>query len=263
MGKKPKGLEDAGGAEPIPDGAMRRPGAKARTLKRRLQTASAGPSKDRREIILEIAKRRFAEFGYGATTIREIATDAHILSGSIYHHFDTKDEMLERIISGTLKYMLHVARSIESSEFDAEQKLVSLIKFTSEEVTRDQHTHAIIWNERRIIRQDPHFKHIASMREGIYFSWRNIYNEGSNNGLFRRNFDPFMTIANIIRLLYTTAEWHVSDGEYTLEQVMNFHMQFILNAVRPPERINEPIPEGACMDMEELARARAALATAG
>ena len=236
--------------------------AKARSAKRRIQTASAGPSKDRREIILEIAKRRFAEFGYRATTIREIATDAHILSGSIYHHFDTKDEMLERIISGTLNYMLHTTRTIESSTCDAEQKLVSLIKFTAEEVTRDQYAHAIIWNERLLIRHNPYFEHLSSMRSGIYYIWRDIYNEGSNNNLFRKHFDPYMTIANIIRLLYATAEWHSPDREYTLEQVTNFHLQFILNAIRLPERINAPIPDATCVDMEELAKARAALIAA-
>jgi AcrR family transcriptional regulator len=236
--------------------------AKARSVKRRIQTASAGPSKDRREIILEIAKRRFAEFGYRATTIREIATDAHILSGSIYHHFDTKDEMLESIISGTLNYMLHTARSIERSACDAEHKLVSLIKFTSEEVTRDQHAHAIIWNERLIIRHNPTFEHLSSVRNSIYYIWRDIYNEGANTNLFRKHFDPYMAIANIIRLLYATAEWHASDSQYTLEQVTNFHLQFILNAIRLPERINAPVPEAICVDMEELSKARAELISA-
>ena len=46
---------------------------------------------DRRERILAAAAMRFAEFGFGATTVRQIADDVDILSGSLYHHFATKE----------------------------------------------------------------------------------------------------------------------------------------------------------------------------
>jgi AcrR family transcriptional regulator len=260
MGKGPNSPGGPGGAESATsEGGGRRPTARARTLKRRMQTAAAGPSKDRREIILEIAKRRFAEFGYRATTIREIAADAHILSGSIYHHFDTKDEILNNIITGTLKYMLHAARSISNAECDAEHKLVSLIRVTAGEIINDQHTHTIIWNERLILRREAQFAHMSAIRQSIYHVWRDVYADGSRAGLFHENFEPYLAIANIIRLLYSTAEWRASADDYTVEQVTNFHLQFILNAIRSPGRTGPPIPETICVDMNELAKVRAAL----
>lgn len=257
MGKRPKSLE-VNDAEP-PGAAPSQPGAKARTLKRRIQAAAAGASKDRREIILEIAKRRFAQFGYGATTIREIATDAHILSGSIYHHFATKDEILDSIISSTLKYMLHAAQLVEKSDFDAEQKLVFLIRFTLGELTRDKETHAIIWNERIVLRYNPYFEHIAEIRRQIFYAWRGIFIDGTEHDLFRKDLDPFLTISSIIRLLYTAAEWFAIDEQhYNLDEVTDFHLRFILNALRPPGRINETIPETICLDPAALAQARPA-----
>jgi AcrR family transcriptional regulator len=53
---------------------------------------------DRRATILEAATQRFAEFGFAATTVRQISQDVNILSGSLYHHFTTKDEMLHEIV---------------------------------------------------------------------------------------------------------------------------------------------------------------------
>jgi AcrR family transcriptional regulator len=260
MGKGPKSPGGPGGAEPATSKvAGRRPTARARTLKRRIQTAAAGPSKDRREIILEIAKRRFAEFGYRATTIREIAADAHILSGSIYHHFDTKDEILDNIISGMLKYMLHAAQSIAGAQCDAEHKFISLIRFTSGEIIKSQNTHTIIWNERLILRRESQFAHISAIRQDIYYIWRDVYADGARTGLFHENFEPYLAIANIIRLLYSTAEWRATADDYTVEQVTNFHLQFVLNAIRSPQRTGAPIPETICVDMNELAKVRAAL----
>ena len=50
---------------------------------------SSGSS--RRDEILAVAARQFAESGYVSTSLREIAEAAHILPGSLYHHFESKE----------------------------------------------------------------------------------------------------------------------------------------------------------------------------
>jgi TetR/AcrR family transcriptional regulator, cholesterol catabolism regulator len=44
--------------------------------------------------LLAVAAQCFATRGYAATSMRDIAADADLLAGSIYHHFASKDEML-------------------------------------------------------------------------------------------------------------------------------------------------------------------------
>lgn len=49
-------------------------------------------SEDRiRHQILEAAARRFADYGYGKTTIAEIAADCDMSSGNVYRYFDSKE----------------------------------------------------------------------------------------------------------------------------------------------------------------------------
>ena len=57
---------------------------------------------DRRAELLAIAARLFAERGLRATTVRDIADSAGILSGSLYHHFDSKETMVDAILRGFL-----------------------------------------------------------------------------------------------------------------------------------------------------------------
>jgi AcrR family transcriptional regulator len=49
---------------------------------------------NRRAQLLDAAARLFRERGYHATSMRDIAKTVGMLSGSIYYHFDSKEEML-------------------------------------------------------------------------------------------------------------------------------------------------------------------------
>ena len=52
----------------------------------------------RRDEILAVAARQFAESGYVSTSLREIAEAAHILPGSLYHHFESKEAIAVELI---------------------------------------------------------------------------------------------------------------------------------------------------------------------
>jgi AcrR family transcriptional regulator len=53
---------------------------------------------DRREQIMDAALRVFAQKGFTRATNREIAHEAGVTSGLIYHYFDSKDALLKAII---------------------------------------------------------------------------------------------------------------------------------------------------------------------
>src|SRR6476646_5314637 len=53
----------------------------------------------RRDQLLAIAAGLFAEKGFKNTTVRDIADASGILSGSLYHHFDSKESMVDEILS--------------------------------------------------------------------------------------------------------------------------------------------------------------------
>ena len=58
------------------------------------------PRSSRRDELLELAATMFAERGLRATTVRDIADSAGILSGSLYHHFKSKEQMVEEVLRG-------------------------------------------------------------------------------------------------------------------------------------------------------------------
>lgn len=230
----------------------------AKTEKATRRSASDRPAMvDRRAQILEIASRRFAEFGFEATTVRQIADDANILSGSLYHHFATKDEMLHEIVRDAVFQMRDNTQRIATAACNAEHRLVALILLDLGELTRNEQVHAILYNERKFFRKSEEFSYVRKAKKDAYLAWRSVVEEGMKAGLFNRNLDVYLTILTIVRMLNAAADWYRNDvaamdlaGNYTLEQWKDFYLRFILDAVRDPARASEPIPQQAC---EELA----------
>ena len=242
-------------------GAVKRDVSRARPGKNGARAASNAMS-ERRARILDIAMRRFAEFGFEATTIRQIADDVNILSGSLYHHFSTKDDMLHEIVRDAVKQMRDNTIRIAQSPANAEHRLVALILLDLGELTRNQKVHAILTNERHLFRREKEFAYVLEAKKEAYQAWRTVVQDGIDSKLFQPGIDLFLTILTIIRMLNTAADWYKNEeayvsghvGTYTLDKVIDFHLDFILSAIRVPARASEPVPRQAC---EELARFRA------
>lgn len=208
---------------------------------------------DRRDRILQVATRRFAEFGFAATTVRQIADDVNILSGSLFHHFATKEEMLHHIVRGPVLEMRDKTNRIAAARADAEEKLAALVLLDLGEMTQNQEVHAILYNERKLFRRRKEFAYVVQAKNKAYLAWKSVIEDGTKSGLFRRNLDGYLTIMTILRMLNTAADWYkredssilVAMGPYTLDQVIDFYLGFILSAVRAPGRISAPIPRAA------------------
>lgn len=54
-----------------------------------------------RERVLEAAKRLFITRGFNASNLREIARQAQVSMGAIYHHFASKEEIYEALLPNT------------------------------------------------------------------------------------------------------------------------------------------------------------------
>ena len=76
------------------------------------------PAPSRRDELLDLAATMFAERGLRATTVRDIADSAGILSGSLYHHFKSKEQMVEEVLRDFLDWLFGRYREIVETEAD-------------------------------------------------------------------------------------------------------------------------------------------------
>jgi AcrR family transcriptional regulator len=210
---------------------------------------------DRREAILAAAARRFAEFGFEATTVRQIADDVNILSGSLYHHFATKEEMLDQIVREAVLDQRERALRIAAADSDAETRFVSLVAEEMAALAERIEAYAIIFNERKFFRRSADFGYLVKARKEAFEAWRTVLEEGVAAGQFHAGIDSYLTISTVMRMLNSGADWYRhEDGSpidsmanYSLEALTEFYAGFALRSVRAAGRADAPIPAARSM----------------
>jgi AcrR family transcriptional regulator len=175
--------------------------------------------KDRRAIILASAAELFARKGVGATTVREIADAAGILSGSLYHHFESKDAIVAEILTGYLRAIQdHYAAVLASGKGPADG-LHDLV-LTSLQVAGEQpQATAIYQNERSWLRERPRFADVLAGAADIQRTWLLVIEKGVAEGSFRADIAPRVFYRLIRDAVWLSVRWHHPVGEYPTSQL--------------------------------------------
>ena len=101
----------------------------------------------RRGELLRIAAELFASKGFKNTTVRDIADAAGILSGSLYHHFDSKESMIDEVLSTFQEELFGKYDAILAGSDDARTKLERAVRVSFEAIDQHPHEVAIFQNE--------------------------------------------------------------------------------------------------------------------
>src|SRR5262245_25704240 len=101
----------------------------------------------RRDELLEIAAEQFADKGFKSTTVRDIADAAGILSGSLYHHFDSKESMVDEILRTFQDELFAAYDAVLASKDDARTKIEKAVRLSFEAIDQHPHEVAIFQND--------------------------------------------------------------------------------------------------------------------
>jgi TetR/AcrR family fatty acid metabolism transcriptional regulator len=80
-------------------------------------------SEEKRQLILDAAVRVFARSGYHKARVGDIAAEAGVAHGLLYHYFDSKEELLATIFRETWSDLLHALREVEDGSGPAGEQL--------------------------------------------------------------------------------------------------------------------------------------------
>ncbi|MBU9765613.1 TetR/AcrR family transcriptional regulator [Mycobacterium sp. TNTM28] len=85
------------------------------------------PGRTAREEILDAAAELFTNHGYASTSTRRIADEVGVRQASLYHHFATKDDILDALLAGTVDAALQLGTELLGSAGPAGGRLHTLV----------------------------------------------------------------------------------------------------------------------------------------
>jgi len=186
---------------------------------------------ERREEILAIAAELFAERGFAATTVREIADSAGILSGSLYHHFDSKESMVEELLRTFLEDITHAYRVEAASGDDPVQVLRTLVRLAFESIGARWATVSVMVNEYNLLISYPRFSFVQDLSEETERLWVGVIERGVRSGAFRGNLDPRMTYRFLRDAIWVSVRWYQPTGRDRPEDIADVYVGVLLDGI--------------------------------
>jgi AcrR family transcriptional regulator len=173
----------------------------------------------RRSEILAIAAEVFREKGILKATVRDIAQRAGILSGSLYHHFESKEQIIEEILTTTGEPLLERCREIVATNEDSADALHLCITAAVRYVATAPNEAAILRNDSRAIATIPRLAFVQQRRDEMRDLWISIVKRGQRNGVFRLEADPLLSVSAMWDAVLSSARWLPPDGHSSVRRV--------------------------------------------
>jgi AcrR family transcriptional regulator len=140
----------------------------------------------KRRRILEAAVRAFARKGYHACRVGEIASEAGVAYGLVYHYFTSKDEILETIFRDTWTQMLTAIEAVEEEGVPAAEQLRKVAAIVLRTWKRDPDLVRVLVRE---VTRSPHIQREVEEIEQAYAALQRIVERGQKGGEFRTDVD--------------------------------------------------------------------------
>ena len=189
----------------------------------------------RRDELLDLAAAMFAERGLRATTVRDIADSAGILSGSLYHHFKSKEQMVEEVLRDFLDWLFGRYREILDAEPDSLGRVKGLF-MASFEAIEHRHAQVVIYqDEAKRLSSLPQFGFVDERNVEQRRMWVDILKQGVADGHFRPDLDVDLVYRFIRDTTWVSVRWYQPGGPLTAEQVGAQYLAIVLGGITTPE----------------------------
>lgn len=165
--------------------------------------------------LLEKAASLFNQKGYERTTVRDLAAAVGIQSGSIFHHFKTKEDILVAVMTEAIIYNTNRMNTKLAEAKSAKEEVLALITCELESVigvTGD--AMAVLVYEWRSLSPENQ-KIILALRDQYESLWADSLNKAKAEGKIQA--DTFILRRFLTGALSWTTTWYKRDGDITLE----------------------------------------------
>ena len=203
------------------------------------QRAASGPASERRDHLVKLAAELFARKGFQATTVREIAEEAGILSGSLYHHFDSKETIVDEVLSTFLDDLIARYRAALETGGDPRAVLSEMVRIGFGTLEPHRAAITVMQNDWNYLRQFERFNYLVKAEDEVEQIWVTQIRAGQTAGLFRPDVDPKLTYRMIRDTIWVAVRWFRPGGRLNTNGLAEHYITVLFDGLATGERTTQ------------------------
>lgn len=179
------------------------------------------------------AARSFAEHGYEATSLRQVAADVGIKVGSLYNHITSKEDLLLSVMGGTMDELNADMAVAMKGKVTPLEKLIAFvechIRFHAEHAQQ-----VFIGNtELRSLHADAR-KEITEKRREYRATLETLIGEVAEEGL-ATPLNTRLQAFSVVAIGTHVSTWYRADGKFELEEIVRTYTKIALRSLQVPD----------------------------
>ena len=205
---------------------------------------------ERRERILASAAGLFARKGVSATTVREIADEVGMLSGSLYHHFDSKESMVDEILRGFQddlfgryheivdelldsfqRSLWEEYDAIEASDRSPREKLEAVVRASFDAIDHNHSEVAIFQTDAAYLASFDRFAYLEERNIRFRDLWTGLLTQGVASGELRSDLNVELVYRFLRDTVWVAVRWYRPGGDLSPAQVADQYLHILLDGI--------------------------------
>jgi AcrR family transcriptional regulator len=170
------------------------------------------------QAIVAAAARLFAQKGFGATSLEDIADVLGATKGALYYHVKNKEEILRQIYLTVLTVSEEPLRRIVESTQPPQEKLRRAIEHQTTVAADRSPAMTVFFREQHHL-TGPFAKEILLRRKVYERYFECIIEEGQLAGVFKSDVDAKMVAFGLLGMCNSLSQWYRASGNYTPQAV--------------------------------------------
>ncbi len=182
--------------------------------------------------VLMVAESLFAQRGYEATSVRDIAEALGLQAGSLYAHIESKDDLLHQILSRAADRFFLASKPIVESDLVPVEKLRRLMLAHVQVITSDLNAAAVYSTEWRHL-TEPRCGEFAARRDEYEIMVRTLVRDCIREGTIGDVDEKFASLL-ILSSMNWIYQWYKVDGPMSPDDIARKLTDLLFKGLRRP-----------------------------
>jgi len=182
-----------------------------------------------RDDILNAAAHEFSQKGFHAASMQDIAQAVNLQKASLYHHIDSKQEILLALLDQALDMLTEHIQTVIDQPMPITIKLREVMRLYLADMLEHRDLASVLLLEYRSLRDEYRARHILR-RDRFEGLWRDMIQEGVDAGVFNST-DPGVASRALLGVMNWTITWYHPEGVLTPRQIADQYADLFLSGL--------------------------------